>query len=82
MELAAEVLSDAEVQVDGFCVADMQVAVGFGRKAGDDSAVVLIGFKVFFDDVADEIGAGIVFDDFIVIVWSFAVGIHSINLIV
>ena len=34
---AAELGGDAEVEADGLGVADVQVAVGLGRKAGDDA---------------------------------------------
>src|ERR1019366_1113227 len=36
-------------------MADVQVAVGLGRKAGVHASVVLAGLQVFDDDVADEI---------------------------
>ncbi len=53
----AELLGDAEVEADRFGVADMEVAVGLGRKAGDDLADAA-GVEVGLDDVADEIAAG------------------------
>ena len=53
--LAAELGREAEVEADGFGVADVQVAVGLGRKAGVHAPAVLVGFQVFEDDVADEI---------------------------
>ena len=37
--LSAELLGDAEIQADRLGVADMQIAVGLGRKAGDDRLV-------------------------------------------
>ena len=37
-------------------MADVQVAVGLGRKAGlDDGVAVLLRFQIFNDDVADEV---------------------------
>ena len=51
---AAELLGDAEVEADGLGVADVEVAVGLGREAGDrrrDPA----GRDVGGDDLADEI---------------------------
>ena len=37
--VAAELLRDAEIQADRLGVADMQIAVRLGRKAGDDRLV-------------------------------------------
>ena len=54
--VAAELLRDAEVQADGLGMADVQVAVGLGREAGDD-AVVAPFAQVGGDDVADEVAA-------------------------
>ena len=54
---AAELAGDAEVQADAFGVADVQVAVRLGRKAGVDVRIFFLG-DVFLDDVADEIGRG------------------------
>ena len=50
----AELLGDAEVQADRLGVADVQVAVRLGRKAGHHRRVPL-GVEVGLDDVADEI---------------------------
>src|SRR4029453_16539646 len=47
--------SDAEVQTDGLGVSDVQVAVGLGRKPGNDAAAVLAGFQVFGDDGSNEV---------------------------
>ena len=52
---APELLGDAEVQVDGLGVADVEEAVGLGREAGGDGAVVDAVFDVLGDDVADEV---------------------------
>ena len=51
---AAELLGDAEVEADRLGVADVQVAVRLGRKAGHHRRVPL-GVEVGLDDVADEI---------------------------
>ena len=58
---AAELPGDAEIQADRLGVPDMQVAVGFGWKAGHD-LLVLAGLQVLDDDVPDEVrGHGAVF---------------------
>src|SRR5213596_1986291 len=51
---AAEFASDAEVQADGFRVADVQVAVRLRREAGVNLRIFLLG-DVMLDDVAKEI---------------------------
>ena len=51
--LAVVNIGQAEVQADGFGVADVQVAVGFGRETGLDG-FVFAAFEVFFDEGADE----------------------------
>ena len=53
---AAELRGQTEVQADGFGVPDMEVAVGFGRESRVDAPTILIGFQVFEDDLANEIG--------------------------
>jgi hypothetical protein len=45
---------DAEVQADRLGVADVQVAVGFGREAGADGGMLAAG-EVVAHDLADEI---------------------------
>ncbi len=53
---SAKLLGDAEIQADRFGVADVQIAVGLRRKAGDHllhPACVEVGL----DDVADEVAA-------------------------
>src|SRR5699024_8875378 len=50
----AELRGDAEVQADRLGVADVQVAVGFGREAGADGVVLAAG-QVVADDLADEV---------------------------
>ena len=57
--LAAELVGHAEVDADRLGVADVQVAVGLGRKAGlDDGVAELLGLEVFDETLADEIGWG------------------------
>src|SRR5215510_735972 len=51
---AAEFLRHAEIEADRLGVADMQIAVWLGRKAGHHRAVPP-GRKVSLDDVADEV---------------------------
>ena len=54
---AARVLGgQTEIQANGFGMPDMKVAVGFGRKARDDTAAVFPGSAVRCDDLTDEIG--------------------------
>jgi len=45
----------AEIQADGLGMADVQIAVGFGREARDDLAAILAGAVVLRDDLADEV---------------------------
>src|SRR5579872_5708183 len=54
---AAIFLGDAEIQADRLGVADMEIAVGLGRKARHhafDAARLEVGL----DDIADEVAAG------------------------
>jgi len=44
-----------EVEDEGLAVADVEIAVGFRRKAGDDLAAILPLLEVLLDDVGDEI---------------------------
>ena len=53
---AAELGGQAEIQADGFGVADVQIAVRLGRKARVHAAAELAGLQVVEDDVANEIG--------------------------
>ncbi|MDT4857438.1 hypothetical protein FQZ97_918620 [compost metagenome] len=53
--VTAELLGQAEVQADRLGMADMQVAVGLRREAGDDLGV-LAGIQVRLDDLAQEVG--------------------------
>ena len=52
---AAELPRDAEVEADGLGVADVEVAVRLGGKAGDDGLVPALA-KVGGDDLTDEVG--------------------------
>jgi hypothetical protein len=52
--LAGKFLRDAEIQADRFGVPDMQVAVRFRRKPGDDFGMAS-GRNIGRDNVADEI---------------------------
>ncbi len=52
--LAAEFFGDAEVDADGFGVADGQIGVGLGREAGDDVFIATFG-EVFVDFFAQEV---------------------------
>ena len=52
---AAELLRDAEVEADRLGVADVQIAVGLGRKARDDASCAGPASRSACDDVADEI---------------------------
>src|SRR6185436_7388872 len=51
----AELLRQAEVDADRLGVADVQVAVRFGREAGRDASAVLVAGLVLQHDVADEV---------------------------
>ena len=53
--LAVIFLSDAEVEANGLGVADMQVAVGFGRKTGMHTSAVLAVGDVAFDNLFDKV---------------------------
>ncbi len=52
---SAEFVSQAEIDADGFRMADVQVAVRLGRKTGLHAAVVLVGFEVLKNNVADKV---------------------------
>ena len=54
--VAAEFVGEAEIEADRLGVADVQIAVGLGRKAGLHAAGVLIGLQVVENDVANEVG--------------------------
>ena len=55
--LAAEELRHAEVDADRLGVADVEVAVGLGREARDDGAVVGAGGEIVGDELLDEVAA-------------------------
>ncbi len=48
---------EAEVQTDGFGVADVEIAVGLRGEPGLHAAAVLVGPQIVENDVADEVGA-------------------------
>ena len=50
------ILCYTEIQHDGFGVADVQVAIGFGRETGRNTAIVLAVRQVLVDDLADKVG--------------------------
>ena len=54
--LAAELLGEAEIQVDRLGVADVQIAVRLRRKARVHAAAVFVGLQIVEDDLADEVG--------------------------
>ncbi len=51
----AILLGQAEVQADALGVADVQIAVGFGRKPGVYPAIELAGAVVFLDDILNKV---------------------------
>ncbi len=53
--LSAKLLRQPEVQADGLGMADVQVAIGLGRKAGVDAALEFVGLQIVDDDVADKV---------------------------
>jgi hypothetical protein len=54
--LAAEFVGQTKVDADGLGVADVEVAVGLGRKAGlDDGIAVLFGAYILGDLIAEEV---------------------------
>ena len=56
---AAELVGEAKINADGLGVADVQIAVGLGWKAGLDLGVAeLFGAHILGDDVAEEVGGG------------------------
>ena len=53
---AAELGSQSKIQIDGFRVANMQIAVGLRRKTRVYASAKFVGFQIVDDDVADEVG--------------------------
>ena len=53
--LSAVLFGDTKVDTDGFCVTDMQVAVGFRRESRVDHAVPFSGADIFVDDLTNEV---------------------------
>lgn len=49
---------ETEVEANAFRMADMQVAVGFGRETGFDAPPPFAAPVVLFNDAADEVGSG------------------------
>ena len=54
-QAAGILLGDAEIEADRLGVADVQIAVGLGREAGVDAALVLAAFEIVVDDLADKV---------------------------
>ena len=54
---SSELLCDAEVHADGFCVSDVEIAVRLGREARLQSSVVFSFCEVFNHDLFDEVEA-------------------------
>jgi hypothetical protein len=48
------VLRQPEIQADGFGVANVQIAVGLGRKSGGDDAMLARG-QIVFNDSTDKV---------------------------
>ena len=51
----AEFGGEAEVETDGFGVADVEISVGLGRETGLHAAAVFVGLEVIENDVAQEV---------------------------
>src|SRR5574340_1181827 len=58
MAHAVIIAGQAEIEADALGMADMQVAVGFGRETCFDPAMPLAGAVVFFNNAANEIRSG------------------------
>ncbi len=54
-DAALELLGDAEVEVDGLGVADVQESVRLGWEPGDDAAVVLVRLQISPNRAANEV---------------------------
>ncbi len=53
---SAELIGQSKVKTDGLGVADVEVAVGLGRKAGlDDGVAVLFGAHILGDLIAEKV---------------------------
>src|SRR5262249_25044495 len=55
---AAEFVGQPEIQPDSLGVADVQVAIGLGRKTSPDPALELIGSQVLADNLAHKVRWG------------------------
>ena len=56
IRVSAEFVGQSEVEADRLGVADVQIAVGLGRKARLHPAVVFVGLQIVENDVADKVG--------------------------
>src|ERR1700722_13367391 len=57
--LASKLIRQSKIKKNGLGVADVEIAVGLGRKAGLDLGVAkFLGAHVFGDDFAEEVGLG------------------------
>src|SRR5581483_10789612 len=50
----AEVRGKAEIEANGFGVADMQITVGLGRKTSGHSSLVFAALQIFQEEIANE----------------------------
>ena len=55
IRMSAKFVGQAEVDADRFGMADVQIAVGLGRKARLHAAIVLIGLEILQNDIADKV---------------------------
>jgi len=80
IELAAKLLADAIVQQDALGVADVQVAVGFGRETGVYPVVIFARGKVLGYARADEIQIGtavLAFGFIVILVFGTTIVTHA-----
>ncbi len=56
VRMSAEFVGESEVEADRLGMADVEVSVGLGRKAGLHAAAVFIGLQVVENNVAYEVG--------------------------
>src|ERR1700685_4197179 len=54
--VSTELVGKAEVEAGGFCVANVQVAVGVGWQTGLHGSCEFIGLQVGDDNIANEVG--------------------------
>ena len=55
LHLAAELLRQAKIQADRFCMPNVQITIRLGRKTGVHTTLVFAIFQVFENDVSDEV---------------------------